>query len=362
MFDLDQILVSAVAHGASDIHLKPNQRPHFRVNMVLMETPHEVVPPAALMSAIERIIPPHIAQTFREQHEADFAYSVIGIGRFRVNAFMAQGLPVLALRTVKTEIPDFGALNLPDSMKKVADAQRGIVIVSGATGSGKSTTLAAMIEYMNATSQRRIVTVEDPIEYLFTDNRCVITQREVGPDTDSFDHALRHVLRQDPDVIMIGEMRDVKTLKTAIMAAETGHLVLTTLHAATAPVAIQRMLEMFPNGEWEHIRLVLANTLQAVVCQRLIRSLDGALLPAVEVMLNTPVVKHSLEQNKLDQLPSAIEGGTLDGMQSFNQSLRHWIQSGRVGEEEGMKHASNQGALRMALGGIQTAGRRILMR
>lgn len=362
MFDLDAILSNAVAHGASDIHLKSNAKPYFRINRKLVESDSELVHPQALMMAINRILPSHLAKTFEVTHEADFSYSVAGVGRFRANAYMAQGLPVLAMRNVKTEIPTFEQLNLPDVLKKVAESRRGIIIVSGTTGSGKSTTLAALIEHMNEHSRRRIVTVEDPVEYIFTDKQSIITQREIGQDTESFEQALRHVLRQDPDVIMIGEMRDAVTLKIALMAAETGHLVITTLHAATAPVAIPRMLELFPSEEWEHARLVLASVLQAVICQRLIRTVDGTLVPAVEIMLNTPVVKHCLEQNKPDLLAEAIETGSLDGMQSFNHSLHKWITSGRVTEEEGMKYATNQGALRMALGGITSNKSRILMR
>lgn len=363
MFDLDQLLMSAVAHGASDIHLKANQRPYMRINKSLMEVDPNPIQPQALMAAIMSILPPHLVKTFETQHEADFSYAVVGVGRFRANAFFAQGHPVLAMRNVKTEVPSFEQLNLPaEALEKIATARRGIIIISGTTGSGKSTTLAAIVECINRDSRRRVVTVEDPVEYIFTDKQSVITQREVGLDTDSFEQALKHVLRQDPDVIVIGEMRDPTSLKTALIAAETGHLVVTTLHAATAPVAIPRMLELFPNEEWEHARLVLASVLQAVICQRLIRSQDGGMVPAVEIMMNTPTIKHCLELNKLEQLAEAIETGTLDGMQSFNQSLHQLIAAGKVSEEEGMKYATNQGALRMALGGISSNTRRILRR
>ena len=362
MFDLDQILMNAVAHGASDIHLKSGHRPFLRINRTLVESTAETVPPHALMEAILRILPPHLVEQYKAQHEADFAYAVVGVGRFRVNAYMAQGVPVLSLRTVKTEIPTFEQLHLPKVLEQIASARRGIIIISGTTGSGKSTTLAAIVECINLRSRRRIVTVEDPVEYLFTDRMSVITQREVGIDTDSFDQALKHVLRQDPDVIVIGEMRDPKSLKTALSAAETGHLVLTTLHAATAPVSIPRMLELLPNDEGENARLVLASTLQAVICQRLIRGQEGGVLPAVEVMLNTAVIKHALEQNKLEVLPDAIEAGELDGMQSFNQAIRAMIAAGKISEEEGLKFASNPAELRRTLGGIQPMNRKILMR
>ncbi len=362
MFDLDQILMNAVAHGASDIHLKSGHRPFLRINRTLVESTAETVPPHALMEAILRILPPHLVEQYKAQHEADFAYAVVGVGRFRVNAYMAQGVPVLSLRNVKTEIPTFEQLHLPKVLEQIASARRGIIIISGTTGSGKSTTLAAIVECINLRSRRRIVTVEDPVEYLFTDRMSVITQREVGIDTDSFDQALKHVLRQDPDVIVIGEMRDPKSLKTALSAAETGHLVLTTLHAATAPVSIPRMLELLPNDEGENARLVLASTLQAVICQRLIRGQEGGVLPAVEVMLNTAVIKHALEQNKLEVLPDAIEAGELDGMQSFNQAIRAMIAAGKISEEEGLKFASNPAELRRTLGGIQPMNRKILMR
>lgn len=364
MFDLDHLLINAVGHGASDIHLKSNQRPFFRINKNLVEVESEPIAPGALMEAIRSIMPEHIRKSFEERHEADFSYNIDVVGRFRVNAFLAQGVPAVALRHVKSNVPGFADLHLPTTLEQVAVQRRGIVIISGTTGAGKSTTLAAMVEYMNLNSRRRIVTVEDPVEYLFTDKQSIVTQREVGLDTESFEQALRHVLRQDPDVIVIGEMRDATSLKTAMSAAETGHLVLTTLHAATAAVAVPRLLELMPSEEWDHARLVLSSVLQAVVCQRLCRTVKGGLVPATELMMNTPVVRRILEQGKLEMLNEAIETGGDDGMHSFNQSLHRLITSEVISEEEGLKHSSNPGALRMALGGISSTaqGRRILMR
>lgn len=362
MFDLDQLLMNAIAHGASDIHIKPGHSPFFRINSALREVQTDPVHPQALMDAIQRMLPAHLVEQYREQHEADFAYTVIGGGRFRVNAYMAQGLPVLSLRNVKTEIPTFEQLNLPPVLETIAAVQRGIIIISGTTSSGKSTTLAAIMEYINQRTRRRIVTVEDPVEYLFTDKLSVITQREVGLDTSSFEQALKHVLRQDPDVIVIGEMRDPRSLKTALSAAETGHLVLTTLHAATAPVSITRMIDLLPGDEGESARLNLASTLQAVICQRLVPCIQGGVIPAVEVMLNTAVIKHALQQNKLDVLPEAIEASEQDGMQSFNQAVHHLIKAGKITEDEGLKYVTNPAALRRDLSGIQSKPRRILMR
>ena len=364
MFDIDHLLVNAVGHGASDIHLKSNQRPFFRINKNLIEVEEPPIQPGALMEAIQRIMPPHMRKAFDDRHEADFSYNIDVVGRFRVNAFLAQGLPAVALRHVKSKVPSFADLHLPPVLEQIALQRRGIVIVSGTTGAGKSTTLAAMVEYMNLNARRRIVTVEDPVEYLFADKQSVITQREVGLDTESFEQALKYVLRQDPDVIVIGEMRDSTSLKTAMSAAETGHLVLTTLHAATAAVAVPRLLELMPSDEWDHARLVLASVMQAVICQRLCRTVKGGLVPSTEVMMNTPVVRRILEQGKLEMLNEAIETGADDGMHSFNQSLHRLITGEVISEEEGLKHSSNPGALRMALGGISSTaqGRRILMR
>ncbi|MEI6514833.1 MAG: PilT/PilU family type 4a pilus ATPase [bacterium] len=361
MFDIDDFLLQATALHASDIHLKVGQSPILRLHSALTFTDAPPLTPEDLQIAIQHILPDHLVKYYQEQHEADFSYSVAGAGRFRVNAFTSQGHPALAFRHVKTKVPTTEELNLPDSIKKIASSDRGIVIVSGATGSGKSTTLAAMLNHMNDTENLRVITIEDPIEYLFEDKKCIISQREVGLDTMSFQAALKHVLRQDPDVIVIGEMRDQTTFRTALAAAETGHMVLTTLHSSNAAVAVQRLLEFFPAAEWDQVRLNLASNLQAVICQRLVRGSQGGVIPAVEILINTPTVRKLLEKNKLDILPAAIETGVDDGMQTFNQSIYNLIKSGMVSQEEGMMYASNPQALRMNLQGIfLDEGRRIL--
>ena len=363
MFDLDTLLAHAVASGASDVHLKSEHKPFFRISRQLMEVDIPPIGAADLVEVLNNILPKHLVAAFNRAHEADFSYHSTGIGRFRINAYLAQGVPVIAMRHVKTQIPSIAELNMPPVLERIAMARRGIVIISGTTGSGKSTTLAAIIEFLNQRERRRIETVEDPIEYLFEDKTSVITQREIGLDTQSFESALKHILRHDPDVVMIGEMRDTTTFKTALAAAETGHLVLTTLHAGNSSVAIHRLMELVPHEEWDRTRMVLASTLQAIVCQRLIKSEKAGVVPAAEVLVNTHTVSKLIESNKLETIPEAVETGSDDGMQSFNQSILRLIQQGFITEDEGMKYATNPGQLRMSLQGINlNVGRRILVR
>ncbi|MEI8350845.1 MAG: PilT/PilU family type 4a pilus ATPase [bacterium] len=352
MLQLDALLSQAVELGASDVHLKVGQHPYMRIHSKLAAVELPVLTTEDLTQAIAHVIPAHLTKTYEEQHDADFSYALENGNRFRVSSFVSQGEPALAFRNVKTEVPSIESANLPRSIHTISAATRGIVIISGSTGSGKSTTLAAILNQINETKAMRIITIEDPVEYQFIDKQSIISQREVGLDTLSFQTALRHVLRQDPDVIVIGEMRDQTTFRTALAAAETGHLVLTTLHSGTAAVAVQRLLEFFPAGEWDQVRLNLASNLQAVICQRLIKASQGGVIPAVEIMINTPTVRKVLEKNRLDLLPAAIETGVEDGMQTFNQSLYKLITEGQVSQEEGMLHASNPQSLRMNLQGI----------
>lgn len=349
---LKELLEKAVSLNASDVHIKPNQSPFFRVNGVIQESGFEVLTPEYLEEIVKNILPSHLVESFATEHEADFSHQEEGTGRFRVNIFQAQGIPSMAMRHVKTDIPTFEELRLPLHLKELADVQRGIILLSGTTGSGKSSTLAAIIGQMNKKIRRRIITVEDPVEYIFEDDQCVITQREVGLDTLTFENALKHVMRQDPDVILIGEMRDQTSIKTAILAAETGHLVMSTLHAGTADLAVPRILDTFPAEEQDQVRMGLAANLYAIICQRLMRDVEGKAIPAVEIMINTPTVRKLLEKNRTEILGAAIETGTDDGMQTFNQSIYDHIKSGTITEKEGMRFATNPESLRMNLQGI----------
>ena len=358
---LRELLTRAVERRASDIHIKPNRDPIYRISGTLTGSGFEKLRPKDMEAIVKDILPSYLEQSFASTHEADFSLFEDGAGRFRVNVFVSQGIPNVVMRHVKSAIPTFEQLRVPLSLKDLAQAQRGIILMAGTTGSGKSTTLAAIIGEINRTQPCRIITVEDPVEYVFQDDKAVITQREVGLDTLSFGEALKHLMRQDPDVILIGEMRDQTSIRTALLAAETGHLVLSTLHAGTSALAIPRMLDVFPAEEQDQIRMALAGNMVAVICQRLVPDVQGSVIPAVEIMVNTSTVRKLIEKNQLDVLSAAIETGKEDGMQSFNGAVYQHITNGLITEEEGMRFATNPESLRMNLQGIfLDEGKRIL--
>jgi twitching motility protein PilT len=356
-----RILKTAVEGGASDVHLKIGTPVIFRINRQLIAIECPIPTEDWMNNTVKQVIPSHLRQRLDEQREVDFSYYVPGIGRFRTNLFQQRGQWCLAMRYVKTIVPSFQELGLLEQIKKIAESPRGIVLLAGSTGCGKSTTLAAMIEHINGNVKKHIITLEDPIEYVFEDNQCVVEQREVGLDTLSFHHALKHVLRQDPDIIMIGEMRDAVSFTAAMSAADTGHLVLSTLHTTNSSQSVNRILDFFKADEREQIRRQLAGTLQAVVCQRMITTVAGGMTPALEILINTPIVRKLIEENRLDKLPLAIETGTEDGMLNFNQSLFNLVKEGKVSEKEALSKASNPQALEMNFKGIfLDEGRRIL--
>ncbi len=356
-----RILQAAVEGGASDIHLKIETPVVLRINrkLVAIECPY---PTAQWMdNLVATIVPKHAKQRLDQEREVDFSYYLPGTGRFRTNVFQQRGSWCLAMRFVKVQVPSFEELGLLSITKDLAESQRGIVLVAGSTGSGKSTTLAAMIEHINGHSRKHIVTLEDPIEYVFEDNQSVIEQREVGLDTQSFQHALKHVLRQDPDVIMVGEMRDATSFQAAMSAADTGHLVLSTLHTTNAALSVNRILDFFKADEREQIRRQLAGTLRAVICQRMVPTIAGGMTPAQEIMINTPTIRKLLEENRLDKLPVAIETATDDGMLNFNQALFQLVKDGKITEKEALAKATNAQALEMNFQGIfLSEGKRIL--
>ena len=356
-----KILKTAVIGNASDVHLKIGGPVIFRINRELIAVDAPFPTMEWMNKVVDTITPSHLKKRLDEEREIDFSYFVPEIGRFRTNLFQQRSQWCLAMRYVKTSVPSFEELGLLPQIRKIAEAPRGIVLVAGSTGSGKSTTLAAMVEHLNSNFKKHLITLEDPVEYAFEDNQSVIEQREIGLDTVSFHHALKHVLRQDPDIIMVGEMRDDVSFTAAMSAADTGHLVLSTLHTTTAALSVTRILDFFKAEEREQVRRQLAGTLRGVVCQRMVTTVEGKMTPALEILMNSPLVKKLIEENRLDKLSVAIETGGDDGMISFNQSLFNLVKAGRVTEKEALSKASNPQGLEMNFKGIfLDEGRRIV--
>ena len=348
----NKILKTSAQGGASDIHIKVGTPVIFRINRELVSIECPTPTEQWMNNVIEKITPIHLKKKLDEDREIDFSYYVPDAGRFRTNVFQQRGSWALAMRHVKASVPSFEQLGLLESIKSIAESARGIVLIAGSTGSGKSTTLAAMIEHINANFKKHIITLEDPIEFVFEDNQSVIEQREIGLDTANFYGALKHVLRQDPDIIMLGEMRDAVTFTAAMSAADTGHLVFSTLHTTTAAQSVTRILDFFKADEREQVRRQLAGTLRSVICQRMVPTVDGKMTPALEIMSNSPLIRKMLEENRLDKLTAAIETGGDDGMCTFNQSLFNLVKAGRITEKEALSKASNPQALEMNFKGI----------
>jgi twitching motility protein PilT len=356
-----KILKTAVESQASDIHLKTDAPVVYRIHRELVAAEGFLPTVEWMDGVVEQIVPAHAKAKLDNDGEVDFSYYLPEIGRFRTNIFTQRGQFAMALRYVKTNIPAFEELGLPLQLKKIAEEHRGIVLLAGTTGSGKSTTLAAMIDHINTNFKRHIVTMEDPIEYVFEDKQSVIEQREVGLDTNSFQSGLKHVLRQDPDCIMVGEMRDAISFAAAMSAADTGHLVLSTLHTTNAGSSVTRILDFFKADEREQVRRQLATTLKAVICQRMVPKIGGGMVPAVEIMINSPTIRKLIEENRLDTLGAAIETGSEEGMQNFNKALFDLVKAGIVTKADALSRASNAQALEMNFKGIfLSEGKRIL--
>src|ERR1041384_6466590 len=347
-----RILRAAIEGGASDVHIKIDAPVIVRINrqLVAIECPNPST--EWVNKVVGTIVPQHMHKRLDDDREIDFSYYMPGVGRFRTNLFQQRGQFCLSMRYVKTQVPSFEQLGLLPVLRKIAESPRGIVLLAGSTGRGHATSLAAMIEHINGGFKKHIITLEDPIEFVFEDNQSVIEQREVGLDTLSFEAGLKHVLRQDPDIIMIGEMRDALSFMAAMSAADTGHLVLSTLHTTTASQSVTRILDFFKADEREQIRRQLAGTLQAVICQRMVATVAGGMTPAMEIMINTATVKKLMEENRLDKLHAAIETGNDDGMINFNQALFQLVKAGKVSEREALSKATNPQALEMNFKGI----------
>ncbi len=347
-----RILQTAIEGGASDVHIKVDGPVIFRINRQLVAIEAPTPTEEWVNKVVETFVPKHARKRLDADREVDFSYAVSGIGRFRTNVFQQKGQWCLAMRYVKVKVPSFEELGLLPILKTLAESPRGILLVAGSTGCGKSTTLAAMIEHINATFKKHIVTLEDPIEYVFDDNQSVIEQREIGLDSLSFSMGLKHILRQDPDIIMIGEMRDAISFMAAMNAADTGHLVLSTIHTTNASQSVSRILDFFKPDERDQMRRQLAATLQAVVCQRMVNKISGGMTPSLEIMINTPTVRKLIEENRTEKLSAAIEIGTDEGMQNFNQALFNLVKQGKISEREALAKSSNPQALEMNFKGI----------
>jgi twitching motility protein PilT len=353
---IDELLRVATSHGASDLHLKVGAFPVMRIGGEL----HTVVDaprlkPEDTLDMAFAIMSNRQKQRFKEVSEVDIAYGVSGLGRFRANIFQQRGSVSIVLRVIPDLAKSSAELGLPPVIDRIADEQRGLILVTGATGSGKSTTLAAMIDRINATRSGHIVTIEDPIEFLHPDKKAFVTQREVDVDTRSFAEALRGALRQDPDVILVGEMRDYETIETALTAAETGHLVLSTLHTLDATETVTRIVSSFPSHQQKSVRIQLAGILKAVISMRLVRAARGpGRVPAIEVMVSTGLIRdYIINEEKSSMIREAIAAGTSQyGMQTFDQSLFHLFQSGLISQGEALRNASNPDEFKMRTSGI----------
>ncbi len=356
--NIDDLLRVAMERRASDLHLKVGNYPHLRIDGELVPlTDQPRVSAEDMLTMAFSMMSARQKQKFKETTEIDMAYGVAGLGRFRVNVFQQRGNVGLVLRVIPTKIRALDELYLPKVVEQICDMPRGLILVTGVTGSGKSTTLAAMVDRVNSTRAEHIITIEDPIEFLHRDKKGYVNQREVEVDTPSFGAALRASLRQDPDVILVGEMRDLETIGTALHAAETGHMVFSTLHTLDAVETINRIIAIFPPPEQKQIRLQLAAVLRAVVSQRLVKRCDGeGRVPAVEVMINTAYIRECiLVPEKTRAIRDAISAGTSQyGMQTFDQSIYEHYKAGRISYEDALSYATNPDEFKLRTQGIYT--------
>ncbi len=352
---LKQMLVDMLNRKSSDLHIRVGIRPHLRVNGRLEQIATDPVTIDLMDQIVSQILNDSQRERFNRKNEMDLALSVAKLGRFRINLFRQRGTTGIAIRAVNTAVPTFEELHLPESVRKIAQLRRGLVIITGTTGSGKSTTLAALIEEMNAKRTDNILTIEDPIEYIYRDKKSIISQREVGGDTETFAAALRHAFRQDPDVILIGEVRDIETMSIALTAADTGHLVLTTLHTMNVVETITRIISFFPPHQHQQIRLLLAGTLKGIVCQRLLTRDDmPGRVPALEIMFDSGAIKECIiDPDKTAGIADLMEaGGVQYGMQTFDQSIMKLHKKGLISFDEAMRHATNPDDFDLRLRGI----------
>lgn len=349
---LDELLLEMIDKGGSDLHLTTGMPPAIRLNgEVLRLEHHPVLNGSEIRRLMYEVLTQKQRERFEEHLELDTSHSIPNRGRFRVNVFVQRNSVGAVMRAIPSEVIPFATLGLPESVERFAEVPRGLVLVTGPTGSGKSTTLASLLDVINETQTRHIMTVEDPIEFVHRHKRCVVNQREVGEDTHSFGMALKHVLRQDPDVILLGEMRDLETISTALTAAETGHLVFATLHTQDAPQSIDRMIDVFPPEQQQQVRVQLAVTLQGVVTQTLLKTRDGrGRVAACEVLVATPAVRNLIREGKAHQIYSTMQAGAKHGMQTMDQSLADLVKAGRIEYDAAIEKCADEQNLRTLIG------------
>jgi twitching motility protein PilT len=350
MSNLHDILKTAIDNKASDIHIVVGHPPIIRLQTQMTPSDFPVVTAESSKRMLSEMLTEQRMVAFEEKRDADFSYELPGLARFRVNAHYQKGSVAMAFRIITDKVRPLDQLNLPEVITRLTYLPRGLVLVTGDTGSGKSTTLAAMIDAMNRRYHKHIITMEDPVEYLLHSNKCTIEQREVGSDVPTFSSGLKHVLRQDPDIILVGEMRDLETTSAAITAAETGHFVLSTLHTNNAASTIERIIDIYPGEQQNQIRSMLANTLQAVLCQVLFKRIDQAgMVPAVEILICTPAVRNLIRENRIYEIQNVIETSRAFGMQTMDTSIKQLFLNGKISKDDAVAMAHHPDKLERQL-------------
>ncbi len=354
-YDVKKLLEIMLKKNISDIHLKANSAPLIRLNGELMEASSEKLSPDAIRSVADALLDKEQKKSFESEYDIDFAYSVEGLARFRVNISMERGNPTLVLRVIPTKVKSFEDLNLPASvLTKLCSESRGLVLITGITGAGKTTTMNAMIDYVNSNIKCKIVTVEDPIEHYHFDKKSSISQREIGRDAKSFEMALKYVLRQDPDIIVIGELRDYESMRAAMTAAETGHLVMATIHTVNAAQTVERIISLYPPHLEAIVRSQFANVIKGIVAQRLVLSKNNSMLyPITEIMIGTSLIRNIITEGKYSEINKAVEQGSFYGMKTFDQNLYELCMEGKISTETALENATNIDDITLRLKGIE---------
>lgn len=360
--EIEKLFRAAIKADASDLHLKVGMPPKLRIHSKLKSTTGEIMTESRIEDLVFEIMSPAQKDFFMKNGALDFAYPVGEMDRFRINAFRQRSYVSMAARRISGAIPPFEMLHVPPIVEKIAESHDGMILVTGPTGSGKSTTIASMIDHINRTTAAHIVTIEDPIEFLHVDKKSIVSQREIGIDVPNFEDALRSLMRQDPDVVLVGEIRDHVTLTAAMRAAETGHLVFGTLHANNCAQTVQRILDMFPQEERDLARQTFALTIRAIISQQLLPGIrpDVKRIPAIEILIQTPIVRKLISEEREGDIPAAIRAGEGEGMQDFTESLRRLVEEEYIDLKKALEYAPNVEELKMALKGIRSSASGIL--